>query len=1837
MIPEKKQKIFFSLHAINLKPRVIFIYIPLFMKPNFWQTIILIGCLFLCACNKGDLQVTSTNFEDEIEQQQNLEFSFNKDVVPDSLTNMWDSTAYIEFEPAVTGKFKWNSASQLTFSPAEGFKPATEYTATLTKLLNKSRKKAYTVASKPIHFHTAPLRVTSTHLSWIRGKNVSNIVVQLDMGFNYDVDLGEAATKLKLTSNGNAVGINAGNTGKGKVLSLQFMPLTDKDEAMPLTIAVGKGIPIVGTTNQSDRDSVIETSVPSRYNLAVTDITALHTGVEGIITVSTSQPLSETDLKSMVSLEPAIPFDVTVNESGFTITSGKFTNTQAYELVISSRIEGVFGGKLKQDYNTQVTFGKLEPSIKFVNTKGMYLSGAGFKNVALNLVNVHAVDVTIIKVYENNLEHFLRDNSSSYAYYNTDLVGDTVFTKSYETAKMPTQNSAHILNLDFPDKLKDYNGVYIVRVSSKEHVWLRDSRIISISDIGLIVKEEADNIYVFANSIHSATALVGAKITFVSTNNQKLYTATTDRDGVAIFKNISKTTPGFKVGLITARMNDDFGFVWFDKCLVGTSRFDVGGRSPNAAGLNTMIYPERNLYRPGETISVSTIVRNEQWGIVSDVPLKIKLIMPNEREFASVRKVLNEQGSCEASFALPPTIMTGSYTVQVFTGNDVLLNTYVISVEEFMPDRLKASVSLNKNNFKQGESVNATMQADNLFGTPAAGRNYQCELDISKSAFTADKYPDYDFSISGELRFSTDHRDGKTDEKGSASQVFTLDNNLANQGLLKGTVSATIFDETGRPVHRYTQFSVFTQPLFVGIKNGEGYVSSRVPLKIPLIAVDKNGIPQNATVDVIFIRKEWHTVIEQDGNTYRYVSKNEDRVISNQKINISSAGSYTIVAPQESGEYELRVFLNGSNNYVSRTFYAYGWGDTEYSSFEINNEGNVDIKADRASYNVSDNVDVLFTTPFDGRMLVTLERNEVVKYYYLDVKNKSASLSFRADEILLPNVYVTATLIRPMDGNDMPLTVAHGFKSISIENKSNHLPVKITAVDKSRSKTHQTIHVKTQPGAYVTIAAVDEGILQIKNFETPDPYEHFYTKMALGVSSYDIYPWLLPEIKTRLSSTGGDGDGGTSGRVNPMFVNRVKNVSFWSGIRQADGSGNVNYDIDIPQFSGDIRIMALAYKGKAFGNAEQHMKVADPVIISTALPRFLSPKDEVVMPVSLSNTTNKEATATVTVKVSGPLNVSGPQTVTIKIPANSEQRSIFNVVASPAIGAGKVTVTVKALGETFTNETDIAIRPPASLQKITGNGYATENTTTPLSFKYNFIASSASGKLIVGKSPLTQFSKNLSDLVRYPYGCVEQTTSAVFPQLYYADLVKSINGTATNDMNVTRNIQQAINKLQSMQVSNGALTYWPGGGYESWWGSVYACHFLIEARKAGYEVNTGTTDHLLEYMKYKLYKKEVETYYYNGNMKKDIAPREVPYSLYVLAVAGQPQQSLMNYYKAHKELLSLDGMYMLSATFSLSGQPTQAKEILPPAFSGEVSNRALNGSFYSYVRDLAISLNVLMDVDPGNKQVGILARQLSEQLKKERYLSTQENAFSMLALGKIAKQANKTVASASISSGGRKIASTQGEPLSLSVKPNDAVSVQVNGKGGYYYFWEMSGITSDGSFKEEDSYMRVRRAYFTRDGVEITGNTFRQNDLIVVRISVEAQYDVTIDNVAITDMLPAGFEIENTRLNNMPQLKWIKEVADAEQDVTNDSYDGESEDEEEPSETKYKQPFDYVDIRDDRINMFTSVTNKRKNFYYMVRAVSPGVYQLGPVQADAMYDGSYHSYHGASVVKITER
>ena len=1803
----------------------------------------------ISGCNRSTVSLEYTNARDEVASLGNLVFRFDHALVKDSLLDRWDSTQYISFEPKIPGRFRWEHPDELVFSPAQPLPPATTFKASLKSDILQFSPYGRIQKGENLVFHTPDLKLDNTNTTWVlQDENGTAAIPQVDLYFNYPVNPNTLKDKLQIEIAGQPVNYSFQTLSANDKITLRLLNLKMEDKNYDAKITIDKGLVPEGGTNAIKEKIESHSNIPSPFVLLINDVTTEHDGETGTIKVTTSQQVIPANLASFVALDPAVKFSVEPSDDGFLIKSDNFDQSKSYALTLNKGLRGRIGGVLHEQYNTNITFGELAPSVSFANGKGVYLSGKGAQNIEVKIVNVPKVKVIISKIYESNLLMAQRygyspketstGNSESsegdgegegyegryYGGYDDGgdaTLGDVIYEKEVETRSLPKSGNNRLFNFNIADKLPEFKGIYHIVIRSEKNYWVKDSRFVSLSDIGLIAKEGKEKILVFANSIKNAGALAGVNVTAYGANNQLLGTGATNADGIAEIAYTRKEMAGFKPAMIIARTAEDFNYLPFNTTRVNTSRFETGGRRSNTTGLDAFIYPERDIYRPGERVNFSVIVRDRQWKSPGELPVKLKFLLPNGKELKTFRKSLNQQGSLEGSVDIANSAITGSYSLEVYTSNDVLLSTQPFRIEEFVPDRIKVTAKLDKPFLEAGDIANFNIHAVNFFGPPAANRNYECEIQVKQRSFSPKKYNNYDFSLANPgITYDKANSEGKTDEQGNAVEKYSVPDMYKNVGLLEATFYATVFDETGRPVSRSTSVDIFTQSVFFGVADdGYYYYPLNQSVQFPVIALDKNErVLNGANARVQIVKHEYRTILTKSGSYFRYESQKEDKLINSGMVTVSGENTKYPFVPRSPGEYEIRVSIPGSNNYVSRNFYSYGaWGG-DNNSFDVNNEGHIEIELDRSAYYTGESVKALFKTPFSGRMLVTMETDKVVSYQYVNVDKRTASLDLPLTVDDIPNVYITATLIKPHEVSDIPLTVAHGFQSVKVEEKDRKIPVEIMAEKSVRSHTHQKVKVRAAPNSMVTLAAVDNGVLQISDFGTPDPYAHFYAKRALEVNGYDLYPLLFPEVNASLSSTGGDGESDMKKRVNPMPAKRIKIISYWSGIAQANGSGEAEFEFDIPQFSGEVRLMALAYRNERFGSKESTMTVADPIVLSTALPRFLSPGDTVTMPVTITNTTAKQATASARLTITGTLQSTGPVQQSISLAPNSEGRAIFQVVAPRSIGTGKVSVEVNSMGETFTDETQISVRPASSLQKVTGSGAITGGASQAINLNTSdFIPSSVDYQLMVSRSPVIEFTKYLSWLVAYPYGCTEQTVSAAFPQLYFGDLADMVHRSdGAQKANANANIQEAIRKIKTRQLYNGAVTLWDNEGTENWWATIYSAHFLLEAQKAGFDVDKGLIETMLSYINSRLKNKETINYYYNRDQNRKIAPKEVVYGLYVLAIAGKPNVSVMNYYKANPALLALDSRYLLSAAYALSGDKKSFREILPSAFTGEVSVAQTGGSFYSDIRDESIALDVLADVDPENAQIPVMVRHVADKLKERYWWSTQELSFSFLAMGKIARAAAKSTVTADVKVGSSTVGTVEGNTLRLGSKElkgaagSGALNVTINtkGNGRLYYFWQAEGISSTGAYKEEDSYLKVRKRFFDRYGRAIAGSTFKQNELVIVQLTLEKTYSTDIDNVVITDLLPAGFEIENPRTKDIPGMDWIKDAHT-------------------PTA---------LDVRDDRINLFVDMRNNRQVYYYAVRAVSPGLYHMGPVSADAMYNGEYHSYNGAGTVKVVE-
>ncbi|MBK8847893.1 MAG: alpha-2-macroglobulin family protein [Bacteroidetes bacterium] len=1280
---------------------------------SYVRYILFFMLLALSACKNKENEVTlvAHNFGDELIAEQSLNFTFSRKLVSDSVIGNFVNESLLKITPSVSGRTKWISDHEFSFTPSERFAPNTAYTIELvTAQLLKSNKQLNFSGNSVFKAATAGLMLNNVSFHWLALPAQANkAILKMQLDFNYKINPAEVLRFLKVTSGGTELAVKSASTSISESLEFELENVPESDDDQPALIKIEKGLPIPYSQSTAPAPITYESIIPSKSKVTITDVQTEHTGTIGSIMIYTSVELEESTLAKSITVNPDVVFEITKTDYGCMLTSENFEINSTYRLAVATSLQSALGGTLKSSFEQDLVFGKLNPSISFVSNKAMYLGSKGFRNVLVNITSIPKVKVMIYKVYENNMLQFLSkgiqydgyyDYDEDYYYdyqsFSIDDYGDLIYSQEVETKTLEKRNASRILHFDFEDKAKNVAGVYVVQVQSADQQWVQASKVMSISDIGLIVKESPQAVTVFANSISAAKSLSGVKVGLVTSKNQPIKTITTNSDGVAVFDKPEGVFPDYKVGLITASNGSDYNFIKLNYSnRIEQARFDVGGKYITEQVYDAYIYGDRDLYRPGETMHLAAIVRDMKWQKPGEMPVRFRILMPNGREFKSIKKILDEQGSCMADVPIPAAAVTGTYQVELYSAAREPIGRKSISVEEFMPDKIAVKLELSKKRFALGDSVVALATATNLFGPPAANRNYKAELTMGNQYFQSKKYSQYNFSLSRfDRSFSIIERSGTTNSNGQWSEGFFMTNEYANHGILKGRIFATVFDESGRPVNRESSFELITQPYLLGIDMADNYVSLDVPVTINLCAVNADDKPMtNAKAKVTIVRKEWYSVMERYGNGYRYNSQYRDIIQLQKEIVINSQTSLPFT-PLYNGSYEVHVSLPGSNNYVTNYFYAYSFGRTNNNSFEVNNEGNIDIEADKEKYKVGDKVKLLFKTPFVGKMIVTIEQDKVLNHYSISTDNKSATLDFTLKDEHLPNIYVNAIVIRPQDDGSNPLVVASGVKSIIVENPTRKLDLKIEAATQSRSRTKQSVRVQTTPNTPVTIAVVDEGILQIKNYKSPNPYDFFYAQRALGVTSYNIYPMLFNEVMSKRTATGGD-EFDLAKRVNPITNKRVNLVALWSGIIQSDKNGMAEFSFDIPQFNGSLRIMAVSFKDQKFNGTETFMKVADPIVINSGLPRFASPGDTIIMPVTLSNTTASAITGKVSITATGPFKVvDNPGEVNIK--PNSESQLKLRVYTQQVIGAGTITTTVYAGKETFKEEVNMTSRPATS-------------------------------------------------------------------------------------------------------------------------------------------------------------------------------------------------------------------------------------------------------------------------------------------------------------------------------------------------------------------------------------------------------------------------------------------------------------------------------------------------------------------------------------------------------------
>jgi hypothetical protein len=1519
--------------------------------------------------------------------------------------------------------------------------------------------------------------------------------------------------------------------------------------------------------------------------------------------------------KSYIDIKPEIAFHIEDAYSGIRINAD-FAPGQTYALEILKNMPSSQEGRiLEKAFKQEVTAPDYDQDVEF-KVPGIYMPLKGNKTIPVEVMNLEKIEVKVHKVYENNIVYLL-NNMSSYR-IPSDL-GLDVFEEEIETNYKKNVAKDVLINLD--DILEgDSQGLFFMKVNNPDSYWDSDSKLVLTTDIGIVAKKSKSGLLVWLNSISDTMPIENATVKVFTKTNQQILQGQTGQDGVVYFKDVD--WEGDKEPyVVTASSQKDLSFIELDKCLLSETAFDIGGHSYISSGYQGFVYTDRGVYRPQETVNLKAILREKGWQVPDSFPLVFEIISPDEKVFDKLNGILSSYGSLGLSFTIPDYALTGNYTVNLkLPGQDQIIGSTSFNVEEFMPDRLRVKVDALDKRYKVSDEIKVDVFGEQFFGAPAADSDVSLNYSLKPVEFRQDKFKDYSFVLPDQSFSQKTISLGqkKTDQRGKANFVIKLPEGLLPPSSLECLIQATVKETGGRAVTSSLLRQIDPYPYYLGIKKGfEGYASSGEPIKFDYVIVspDKDKIlPSQLEVEVVKVT--WSSVLKKDKQgRYRYISEEHKEPVFKDSIDVAgNKGSYQYT-PKSYGSYIIKLKAKGQKMHTTGVeFYCSGYG---YYPWAKEKPDKVELSLDKPVYKSGDTAKLLVKAPFKGKALITISKEGILSTKAVELTEVTQEVPIEIKEGFAPNAYCSVTVIRPLTASDEWVAHrAYGIIPVMLDNSSEKLELDFSLPDKVKPGDNLEIEISAKDSlgnnrqAELSIALVDEGILQLTGFSTPDPFKYFYGKRANSINTYDIYSLLLPEFEQEKIGSDSSPSADKSKRpdfdpkkhLNPISAKRLESVSLWKGSLVTGQDGKAKASFKIPEFNGSLRLMVVASSAKTFGQKDSEVKVAEPLMVLPTLPRFLAMDDQFILPVTVYNKTGQSGKASLEIITSEGFTIEGKRELEINLDNDKNKQVSFKLKAPSIPGKAKITIKAKLGKFSSAKSVQLPVRPPLAYQTKMGSGKLDAPGKKYIDIPGNWLRSTANYSLAVMPYPSLKFAGGLKYLVNYPYGCIEQTTSSVYPLLYLKDIAAIVDSKNYSPTMIDSYIEEGIKRVLAMQTYSGGFAMWPGYQKSYKWGSIYATDFLVEADKAGYSVPEKRKDKALNYLK-KLLSKD----------SKEVSLDLKTYAAFVLAKSGRLKQSWVRRLQEEKDKLLSSSRFYLAASLSFLGDSEAVADILGKGIKNNQVKRDSGGFLRSYVKENAIALSVYLDIAPGHRMVPILVKRLEKSMQNGNWGTTQNNAQALLALGKYARQLTTQTAdySGSISVGKNMIADfddqTEAKLEAIDLGGKE-VAIDIQGEGRAYYWWSAEGVPASGRQKEVDSGIKVRRTLFKKDGTKLAVNTIKQGDIVIVGIEIDAEF--AYQNLIVEDLLPACFEIENPRLASTEFVGWLEDDA--------------------------FEP-DHIDIRDDRLLLFTDLDKTGNNqFYYAARAVTKGDFVLPAITASCMYDPTIKSINGRGRVSVGE-
>ncbi len=1328
------------------------------------------------------------------------------------------------------------------------------------------------------------------------------------------------------------------------------------------------------------------------------------------------------------------------------------------------------------------------------------------------------------------------------------------------------------------------------------------------SNIGIIAKESADNVYtVITTDLRTTEPLSGVEVEAYNFQNQLIGSGSTNGEGIAQFQ--AKGVPY----LIVAKEGAQRGYLRVDKgSALSVSLYDVGG-SQVEKGVKGFIYGERGVWRPGDTLFLSFMLEDKLNALPETHPIIMELYDPLGKLFDKKVKTKGVHGLYNFKFVTDPLSVTGKWQAKAIVGNSIFTTT--LKVETIKPNRLKIDFDF-ANLITSSQDLSTTLHAKWMYGAPGANLNTDIEMSVSAIKTVFDKYEGFMFDDMTVNFYQEDALivESKTNAEGNARVSFDWNRPKSAPGMLKLSFNTKVYEPGGDFSQDFMskKYSPFRSYAGIKMDKGTNWLTAYDTEKsnaVFIASVDENGKPLNRKMRIELYKMQWNWWWESDGDdeVTQYVNRESITLIKSDAFTVSNGkGTYDLTFPEAGwGRYMLRVVDTESGHSSSQIFFG------KYSSWYNDNSGGdntaataLSIETGKDQYNTGEKMEITVPSGGLGSIYVTVEKGDkILQQMWVKATENSTTFSIDATPEMCPNVYINAVLIQPhgQDKNSLPIRM-YGVIPVKVYDVQTRLDPVISCPATVKPEGSFKVNVTEKSGkpmAY-SLAVVDEGLLSLTRFNTPEAWPVFYSKEALKIRSWDMYKYVMSALTGKmvpLLAVGGD-EG--LNYKDDVSANRFKPVVTYLGPFYLEKGGKASHDVHIPNYIGAVRVMVVAGIDGAYGSTEKEVQVKQPLMVLSTLPRVLGPSEKVRIPINIISMDDNIKEVLVKVSSNDLLRPLGAVQQTIAFQKSGEKTVYFEYEVARKLGVATFKVTLSAGKEQAFENVEIIVRPPNPLITNADSKALQPNESWLNDYTAIGVTGSNSASLQLSSIPDLNLEKHLKYLIQYPHGCIEQTTSGVFPQLYLGAFVK-LNDAQKDEIN--KNIIAGLNRLKTFQITSGGLSYWPGSDYPSDWGTNYAGHFIVEAKAKGYEIPVGLLEGWLKYQKneasnWSRYRNQHYAYYGDDLIQA--------YRLYTLALAGDADLSAMNRLRSDANLTNM-AAWRLAAAYAITGSEDAARDL---ATRSRVVQpyREMSYSYGSDVRDLAMILETMFYLNDKTNGLSVI-NDLAQRLNGGWH-STQSRAYALLAIAKYIGYSDKGPKfSASLIVNGKNIKIESESPvwsMEISKDQLNSGNIQITNNSSQILFASLvkSGIPIEANEVPANKDLSMQIDYQDLKGNPISVQSISQGQdfKAIVTVSHQSVRD-DYKEMALSQVFPSGWQIVNTRVGDM----------DASSSST----------------------FTYQDIRDDRVyTYFDLKRGERKQFEILLNATFVGRYYMPAVFCAPMYDESVQALKPGQWVEV---